>query len=156
MTSDNAKAPCMIADMIPTPIIRRAVLLTSLSGLIAFAAPPLQAADRLTPGQYEYTSTIDGKTQTYTHCITPDDAKAVNFDAKAGRAFAEKAGEGVCTISAYDVTGDKVSYTMACSGSVSTSSGTYHGDSYEGDVTRTVRGITHNTHTKAKRVGACK
>jgi len=52
----------------------------------------LLAADRQTPGQYEFTVTADGKTQASTHGVTPDDAKAVNADAKAGREYAEKKG----------------------------------------------------------------
>ncbi len=146
-----------MADMISTPIIRRAILLTSLSALIAFAASPLQAADRLMAGQYEFTMTTEGKTQISTRCVTPDEAKSVNGDAKAGREYIEKAGKGACTVRAYDVTGNTVSCTMACGASVvRTSSATYHGDSFEGDATTTAGGKTHTAHTKAKRVGACK
>ena len=146
-----------MTDMISTPIIRRAILLTSLSALIAFAAPPLRAADRLVAGQYEFTMTTEGKTQTSTRCVTPDEAKSVNGDAKAGREYIEKTAKGACTVRAYDVTGNTVSCTMACGPSVvRTSSATYHGDSFEGDTTTTAGGKTHTAHTKAKRVGACK
>jgi hypothetical protein len=147
----------MMADMIPTPIISRAVLLTSLSALMAFAAPPLRAADRIMAGQYDFTMTTEGKTQTSTRCVTPDEAKSINGDAKAGREYTEKAARGACTVKAYDVTGNTVSCTMACGTDVvRASSATYHGDSFEGDTTTTAGGRTHTAHTKAKRVGACK
>jgi Protein of unknown function (DUF3617) len=150
----------MIANMIPALRIRRAVVFTSLSGLIASAALPLRAAERFTAGQDEIAATTDGKTQTFTHCITPDDAKGINADAKTGRELAEKAGKGLCTIRAYDVKGNTVSSTMACGDSVTTSSATYHSDSFEGDTTTTVtvggKRLTRTAHTKGKRIGACK
>jgi uncharacterized protein DUF3617 len=147
----------MIADMSPTPTLSRAILLTSLAALMAFAAPPLRAADRIMTGQYEFTMTTEGKTQTSTRCVTPEEAKSVNGDAKAGRDYIEKAANGACTVRAYDVKGNTVSCTIACgAGVVRTSSATYHGDSFEGDVTTTAGGKTHTAHTKAKRVGACK
>ena len=146
-----------MADMISTPMLSRVVLLTSLSALMAFAAPPLRAADRIMAGQYEFTMTTEGKTQTSTRCVTPDEAKSVNGDAKAGRDYVEKAAKGACTVKTYDVTGNTVSCTMVCGPSVvRAASATYHGDSYEGDVTTTVGGRAHTSHTKAKRIGACK
>lgn len=146
-----------MADMISTPRIRRAVLLTSLSALMAFAAPPLRAADRIMAGQYQYTMTTEGKTQTSTRCVTADEAKSVNGDAKAGREYMNKAAKGACTVSAYDVTGNTVSCTMVCGPSVvRAATATYHGDSFEGDVTTTAGGKSHTAHTKGKRIGACK
>jgi Protein of unknown function (DUF3617) len=53
-----------------------------------------------------------------------------------------------------------VSSTMACGDSVTTSSATYHSDSFEGDTTTTVtvggKRLTRTAHTKGKRIGACK
>lgn len=146
-----------MADMMPTPRIRRAVLLTSLSVLMAFAAPPLRAAERMMAGQYEVTMTTEGKTQTSTRCVTADEAKSVNGDAKTGREYVEKAAKGACTVRAYDVTGNTVSCTMVCGpGVVRAASATYHGDGFEGDVTTTAGGRSHTAHTKARRIGACK
>ena len=132
-----------------------------LCSLITFFALPVCAADRVAAGQYEYTTTIDGKPQTFANCITAEEAKAFNGDAKAGRAYAENAAKGACKVTAYDVKGNLISYTMECEGSVITSSATYHGDSFEGDTTTTVtvegkRVGGGTAHTKAKRVGACK
>jgi len=136
---------------------RRAIHLALLIGMMASATSPLRAADRLTAGQYEFTATTNGKTRTSMQCFTADDAKAVNADAKAGREYAEKAAKGACTIGTYDVTGDTVSYTMACGESVTTTSATYHGDRFEGDTTTAVgTSILRAVHTQGKRVGICK
>lgn len=135
----------------------RAMHLALFTGVLACAAPPLHAADRLMAGQYSFTATTGGETRTSTHCFTADDAKAVNADAIAGRDFAEKATKGTCTIRTYDVKGDTVSYTMACGKSVTTTSATYHGDSFEGDTTTVVgTSILRATHTQGKREGNCK
>jgi hypothetical protein len=150
----------MIADMMSILPTKRTLLISSLSGLIATAALPLLAADRQTPGQYEFTVTTDGKTQASTQCVTPDDAKAVNADAKADREYAEKATKDTCSVTTYEVKGDTVSFTMACGDSVRTSSATYHGDTFDGDTTYTftVQGkrMVRVAHIKAKRVGVCK
>jgi hypothetical protein len=64
----------------------------------------MPAADRLTSGQYEFTTTTDGKTQTLAHCVTPEEARSVNGDAKAGREYAEKDLQRAgCSITTYDV-----------------------------------------------------
>jgi hypothetical protein len=146
----------MLTHMINT-CSRRVIHLTLLTGFMASAAPPLHAADRLTAGEYEFTATTNGNTRTSTHCFTADDAKAVNADAKAGRDFAERAAKGACTITTYDVTGETVSYTMACGESVTTTSVTYHGDSFESDTTTIVgKSTARAMHTTGKRVGICK
>ena len=115
---------------------RPLVFLASLSALTALAAP-LQAADRLTAGEYQATVTIDGKAQTFTHCVTAAEAKWMSADARTGREAVEKYLKGACTIQAYDVTGDTVSYTMACGPNIVKSKTTYHGDSFEGGSTST-------------------
>jgi hypothetical protein len=150
----------MISDMRSILYTKRTILFASLSCVIATVALPLHAADRLISGQYEFTATTDGKTQTLSRCFTPEEAKSVNGDAKAGREYAEKAGKGTCSITAYDVKGDTVSLSMACGDSVTTSRATYHGNTYDADTTTTFtidgKRIVRATHVKAKRVGACK
>lgn len=139
-----------------TLLIKRAALLASLSGLIAFAAAPLQAADRMTPGQWETTTTAAGKTHTTTACITPDMAKLANADEKTGRALTEKAGAGVCVLGTYQDSGNKVSYTMTCGKSeTATSTTTYRGDTAESVMTHTYDGKTTTTQIKLRRVGTC-
>ena len=147
----------MIAYMMTILPTKRTLLVSLLSGLIAAAAPPLLAADRLIPGQYESTVTTDGKTQTSTQCVTPDEAKAVNADAKAGREYAEKAAKGVCSVTNYEVKGDTVSLTMACGEGGRTSISTYHGDTFDGDNTYFQgKRVVRVSHIKAKRIGVCK
>ena len=138
-----------------TLFIKRAALLASLSGLIAFAAAPLQAADRMTPGQWETTTTVAGKTHTTTACITPDMAKLANADEKTGRALTEKAGAGVCVLGTYQDSGNKVSYTMTCGKSVTATSTTFHGDTAESVMTHIDDGKTTTTQIKLRRVGTC-
>jgi hypothetical protein len=146
----------MITNMI-NPLASCALRLVLLVGFMASTALPLHAAERLTAGQYEFTATTNGKTRTSTQCFTANDAKAVNADAKAGRNYAETAAKGACTITAYDVKGGTVSYTMACGESETTTSATYHGDSFESDTTTTVgKSIARTTHTQGKRVGSCR
>ena len=138
-----------------TLFIKRAALLASLSGLIAFAAAPLQAADRVKPGLWEITETSAGKTYTTTACMTPDMAKSANADEQTVRALTEKAGAGVCVLGTYQVSGNKVSSTMTCDKSVTATSTTFHGDSYESVMTRIYDGKTTTTHIKSRRVGTC-
>jgi len=139
------------------PLGKRALPFTVLASFMASAAPSLYAADRLTAGQYEFTATTNGNTRTSTQCFTADDAKAVNADAKTGRDYAEKAAKGACKIGTYDVTGDTVSYTMACGESVTSTRVTYHGDSFQGYTTTVVgTSIALTVHTQARRLGICK
>ena len=95
-----------------TLFIKRAVLLATLSGSIAFAAAHVQAADRMTPGQWETTTTSAGKTYTATSCQTANMAKTANADEKTIRAPTDKAGAGVCVPGTCEDSGNKVSYTM--------------------------------------------
>ena len=139
-----------------TLFIKRAALLASLSGLIAFAAAPLQAADRVMPGQWETTATSAGKTYTTTACMTPDMAKIANDDEKTVRAGMDKAGAGLCVLGNYEDSGNKVSYTMACGKSVTaTSTTTYRGDTAESVMTHIDDGKTTTTQIKLRRVGTC-
>ncbi len=136
----------------------RAFGLMSLSGLMTFAALPVLGADRVKAGQYDITTVADGKTVTSSICISVDEAKAFNADATAGRALYEKEiRKAGCAVKTYDVSGNKVSTSIVCEGSVAMSTNnTYAGDSYEGDLTRTVRGTTFVAHSKGKRTGVCK
>ena len=139
---------------------KRTLVISSLSCLIATAALPLLAADRQTPGQYEFTVTTDGKTHVSTYCVTPEDAKAVNADAKAGREYAEKAAKGGCSVTAYEIKGETVLFTLACGDSGRTSSVTYHGNTFDGDTTYTFmaqgKRMVRVSHIEAKRMGVCK
>jgi hypothetical protein len=139
-----------------TLLSTRALLLSAVIALPALCPSELHAADRLTAGLYEGTAIVNGKDQPFSHCFTPDEAKNVNADAKAGRQYAEEAGKGACKVTDYDITGARISMTVVCGKSVTTSVGTYHGDAFESDATRKVGDSVLVIHTKAKRVGACK
>lgn len=135
-------------------------LLLLLGGLVLTVAPPVPAADRMPPGQYEMVTTADGKSETDSVCQTPEMAKIANGDAKSGREEKQKTldrfGKGRCTVKAYDITGNTVSATIVCGKGVVTTNTTYHGDTSESEVTTTDSGKTTSVHVKAKRVGACK
>ena len=133
----------------------RARIIILLSGLVAFAAPTLLAADRLVAGQYEITSTSNGKTSSY--CASPEIAKGTNGDAKSVQAYLESSVKSSsCSIQSFDLTGDTVSYSLTCEGHTTAFRATYHGDHFESDMTSSVNGQSRTTHTTAKRVGACK
>jgi hypothetical protein len=143
--------------MTSNPMVCRRLFVASLFGLMVCTAPAARAADRLTVGQYEYTMTADGKpAQTYSRCLTPDDAKSVNADAKTGRELIEQTAKGACTIKNYDITGNTVAYSMSCDRTVRTIRATYTGDAFESDTTTTIEGQNHLVHIVAKRVGICK
>jgi hypothetical protein len=116
------------------------------------------AGDRLVTGQYEITSTANGKPQTSTYCVTPEMAKRTSGSEKEALEYAQTAGKGVCTIKDFTLTGDTISYKMECSGGSRETSvhATYHGDHFEGDMTTAAHGTAVVLHTTAKRVGACK
>jgi hypothetical protein len=122
------------------------------------AAPSAFAGDRLVTGQYEITSTANGKPQNSTYCVTPEMAKHTSGSEKEALEYAQTAGKGICTIKDFTLTGDTISYKMECSGGTRETivHATYHGDHFEGDMTTAAHGTTVVLHTTAKRVGACK
>jgi hypothetical protein len=133
---------------------RARVLVLALSVLSVVA--PLAAADRLRIGEWEFTTTTNGQTRTFQHCVTADDAGSVNGDAKSARAHAEKQATKGCAITDYKVDGNSVSYAMTCGARTIRSTATYHGDTSEGEL------ISKNgsepevvSHVKAKRLGDC-
>jgi hypothetical protein len=123
-----------------------------------WAAPKAFAGDRLVPGQYEITSTANGKPQNSTYCVTPEMAKHTSGSEKEALEYAQTAGKGICTIKDFTLTGDTICYKMECSGGTRETivHATYHGDHFEGDMTTAAHSTTVVLHTTAKRVGACK
>ena len=115
----------------------------------------LHASISITPGQYQLTMTKDGKPfNTMTQCFTPENS---NFgDAKAGRALIEKTfKEQGCTLKTYDVTGNKVSYSLSCGATMMSISATYQQQGFEGDTTTKGPQTSFSVHTSAKRIGPC-
>lgn len=99
--------------------------------------------------------TTDGRAGTITSCVTPEQAAAANGDTRSARAAAEKAAKGRCTFPAFAVSGDTVTYTMDCSGTVIESTATYHGDTMTGVLKTTRQGKSSTTTVRAHRLGAC-
>ena len=137
-----------------------AIFLSALALTAVFVAAPVFATERVLAGLYEITTvTADGKSRTGTLCITAEQAAGVNGDAKVGRAYMEKAANGACKVTAYELVSDTVSSTMVC-GANATVSGktTFHGnDASESHTTMTRGGKTVlDAHLTSKRVGACK
>ena len=123
---------------------------------LTLAVAPLSAADRLQIGQWEFTSTTKGEAHTFKRCVTPDEAGSVNGDTRSARAYAEKQTAGHCTISAYKVGGNAVSYAMVCGPRTIRCTATYHGDTFESDLKTKAEGAAEVvTHVKAHRLGDC-
>ena len=120
-----------------------------------FCSAPLEAAERMERGQWEFAMTTDGSTRTFKQCITADKANEVNGDTQSARSFAEKHSNGRCTIKSYEVAGDNVAYSMSCGDRQIDSVTTYHGDTSEGSLVTTSDGKSVTAQVTAKRLGAC-
>ncbi len=118
---------------------------------LACLALPAGAADRIHAGQWEGTWTGGGRTRTNSNCMSQADADAMNGDAKAIRAYLEKAiPPSICKLSNIQLNGGQVVYTATCGANApNVVTTTYHGDSFESTDSQ---GAT----SQAKRVGACK
>jgi hypothetical protein len=127
------------------------------AGALALASAPLSAAERLRPGQWEFTIVRPGsEPNVFKHCVTADEATSINGDTKTARAYSEKKAAGRCTITAYDVHGDSVSYAMKCGEVAIRATSVYHGDTSEGEQT-SKKGSEPEvvSHVKARRLGDC-
>jgi hypothetical protein len=132
---------------------RSAVLVTAIA--LTMSAASLFAADRVRTGQWEVTSTNDGKARIFKSCLRAEEASAVNGDAKGSRAYLEKL-TGQCKFSDYKVEGNTISTVMTCGGSTVRTTTTYHGDSYQSDATtKTGSAPEVISHITAKRLGDC-
>jgi hypothetical protein len=137
-------------------IIEWTVLLTMVIGLLVSTSTPVRAADRMAPGQWEFTMTGDGESRTTKQCMTRDQANEMNGDTKTARSFAEKKANGRCTIKSYDVQGNTVSYSLVCGGRTIDSTTTFSGDTSDGTLkTTTADGKVDARIVKARRLGAC-
>ena len=126
----------------------------ALGGLFAVSGP-LRAADRAVPGQWEYTTTTDGTSRTFTSCMSAEDASLVNGDSKTGRAAAERKGQGRCSVKTFTANGDSVDYTLICGTRTIKSATVYHRDTSEGTLITTTDGKDVTSRVKARRLGDC-
>jgi hypothetical protein len=90
-------------------------------------------------------------------CITPEDAADPQKSMPQGRG-----GRGMpdtCKVSDYKVDGNKVSWTMKCTGDQAMSGSgefTYAGDTYDGVVKMDMGGRSMAMKYSGKRIGDCK
>jgi hypothetical protein len=116
----------------------------------------LQAAERMTLGQWEFTMTTKGESHVSKYCVDADLAAVVNGDSRTGREAAEKnAAKMNCRVTDFTVKGDTVSDAMTCGDRTILSTATYHGDSYEGVMKTEAGSVETTTEVKARRLGAC-
>jgi hypothetical protein len=132
------------------------VALLPLVTLILIAAPFLRAAERMKSGQWEVSIAENGQAHTNTHCDTEDQVKGTNGSPEEIRASLDKSATHIhCTIKDFKMENDTISYTYVCPGRSTTSTTTYHGDTYESVVTSKVGGEEHTRQLKGRRLGAC-
>ena len=136
--------------------IKMAILVLLSVPLVANLSRPVFAADRMKAGMWEVTTTEAGKSQVNTHCVPPDQAKGSNGTEQEVRAALDTSAAGLhCTIQDFALKGDTISYTYACPNRSTTSSTTYHGDTYESAVTSKASTGSHTRQIKGRRLGDC-
>jgi Protein of unknown function (DUF3617) len=136
-------------------IVLSRILVPSLGVVLLFAGARLDAADRMVPGQWEFTMTTNGETSSVKTCITQELAASANGDTRSAREAAQRGAGTTCTISEFKVEGNVVSYSMKCADTTIGSTSTYHGESLEA-VMKTKRGTAETTTAvKARRLGVC-
>ena len=130
--------------------------LLTLAALLLLATPSAWAAERMQVGQWEMTSLVRGHSQTSTHCVTAQEAKAVNGSAADLRAFLEETTQAAhCKVENLKMEGTTVSYTTACATTSIDSTTTYHGDRFEMVMNTKGGGDSALRTVKARRLGAC-
>ena len=137
------------ATRLPFPILVTAIVL-SLASASLFASPRVRA------GQWEVTSTVNGKANVFKNCMGAEEAAAVNGDAKSGREYTEKLMAGQCKFTDYKVDGNVVTSSMTCGGSTIRTLTTYRGDTFSSDSkTKAGSAPEVSSHIDAKRLGDC-
>jgi hypothetical protein len=134
-----------------------ALLTLSVGSLAPIAVPSLQAAERMRAGQWEITSTSDGQSRTNTHCDSAARVKDANGSAEEVQASLEKGAAKLhCTVEDLKVGTDSISYRYVCPQTTTTSVTTYHGDTFDSQVTsKGAAGGEHASHTTGRRLGEC-
>jgi uncharacterized protein DUF3617 len=135
-----------------------AVALLSVTALIGLTAPTALAQERMRAGLWEMTTTKGGRTiNNSTHCVTAEEARSTNGDAKTVRNMLEASfAEASCAVKDMAVTGKTISYVADCgSDATVTSVADYRGDTVEIQVTFKGGASPGTMTTKGHRVGAC-
>lgn len=123
---------------------------------VAIGSGPLVAAERVSSGEWEFVMTTEGQSHSAKHCVSADEARGFNGDAASGRKYAEEKGKGRCSIKAYDVSGNTVTYSMTCGDRQIDSVTEYAEVSSKGSLTTTHAGQSVITNVAARRLGDCK
>src|ERR1700687_5144044 len=106
-----------------------------MTGIALVGVASLGAAERMRTGQWEVTSTSNGRARSFKNCVAAAEAGAVNGDAKTVKAHFEKLVPAQRKFTEYKVEGNSVSSVMTCDSTTVRSVTTYHGDSYQSDST---------------------
>jgi hypothetical protein len=137
-------------------MVRSTIFMAAI--MLPLAASSLSGSERLRAGQWEYTTSHPGQTETasFKHCITAAEAAGINGDLRTARAYAEKAAGADCKVTDYKVDGNSVSHTVVCGPVSVRSSATFTGTTSEGDLVTKREGRPEAvTHIKGKRLGDC-
>jgi len=119
-------------------------------------AARLQAAERMTPGQWKYTMKTKGESHVSKSCVTKELAAVANGDTRSGREAAEKnSAKSHCTVTDFTVDANTVTYSLTCGDRTIRSTSTYYGDRYEGVLKTKTASEETITEIKARRLGAC-
>jgi hypothetical protein len=127
-----------------------------VAGILLLSAGYVSAADPIREGYWEVTSQTEMPgmpmklpASTIKHCYTKEDVKdhksVINRDKN-------------CTLTDYKVSGNKVTWTMKCTGE---SAGTFSGetvfsaDAYHSTMKMNAQGHTMTVKVKGKRIGEC-
>jgi hypothetical protein len=117
--------------------IKSATIL-ALVGMTFTVAPLLRAEDRMRPGLWETTTTLDGKPSgTRAACFTPAMVELANKPAPMLREATEKAvaKNGLCTLKDFKMDGNTISTTQVCGSKSTTIASNYSRDAVETVVT---------------------
>jgi hypothetical protein len=98
-------------------VTRLALLRASIVVFVLVATARLDAAERMVPGQWEFTMTTKGASHSSKSCVDADLAAVANGDSRSGREAAEKNAaktKSNCAVVDFTVEGDTVSYALTC------------------------------------------
>lgn len=140
-------------------ILLKKMVVPAVLCLTFSAATVLHAQDRMRTGMWESTVTsASGQSATRSHCFKPEDAAKSNGSSAEVRAATEKEmSKSACTLKDFILSGNTLSLTMICAGTITHQEAKFHGgDSFETTTTNTVNGVTKVTQIKSRRIGDCK
>ena len=123
---------------------------------IAVASPHVAAADRLVPGEWEFTNKTGRDSYAYKKCLKDADAAQVNGEAAAARAAMEKDMAGRCTVESFAVNQNTVDYILVCASQRIQSSTDYRGERSEATITVSAGTDVTTSTVKGRRLGPCR